>query len=440
LSKSLNDKKINFPPRFVLICLGCKVNQAEAAMLTTSFIQHGWELANLKEEIQVLILLTCTITATAGRQSRKILNRLIKKYPKARIIASGCDVQASTTAYFKKKIEIVSRSDLVNLVSLVMTKKLIPQKTHFPPPNSGPFCPGQRLIGKNYTRGLLKIQDGCNANCAYCIIPTVRGQSRSLPLNDTINAWKKISQAGTSEIVLTGIHLGHWGIDLTPPTNLANLVSILLATHSITRLRFSSLEINEVNDNLITLMTTETRICQHLHIPLQTASNQLLKSMGRAYTNFQYAACIKTITKFLHRIQIGTDVIVGLPGETETDFQNTKKFIIKLPLSYLHIFPYSPRPNTLAATMSDLVSSHIIRQRTLILRNISKKKQLIFYQAQLGQCLNAIVENNGLTRTDNYCLAHLNSSQSTNDSIKIKVLDIKNSDITGPILKASVIK
>jgi threonylcarbamoyladenosine tRNA methylthiotransferase MtaB len=433
-------------PCFVLTSLGCKVNQAEAAALAAALSAQGWRQAGEGEPCDAVVLLTCTVTGAAGRQSRQMARRLIKAHPGARVVVTGCDAQTAPAAYVKAGALVLGRAGLAGLADLIAggapASQAGPQARSLaiplPAPDAGPWCPGARLPGQGRTRGLIKVQDGCDAGCAYCLVPTARGKPRSLPLNDAVAAWQAQGQAGAAEVVLTGVHLGRWGGDLTPPLGLTDLLRALLAAHPGPRLRLSSLEVSEVGRDLLALMAAEPRLCPHLHIPLQTGGDRLLGIMGRPYTAAQYAQALRAAEAALPGICLGADVMVGLPGEAEADYAATRELIASLPLAYLHVFPYSPRPGTPAAAMPERVPGPLARARAAELRALGQAKRLAFHQEQVGRCHEAVVEGEGLARTGNYCLARLDSPPPPGSLIAIEALGVEQTP-TGPMLRARVV-
>jgi threonylcarbamoyladenosine tRNA methylthiotransferase MtaB len=429
-------------PRFVLATLGCKVNQAEAAALAAELRARGWREAAEGEPAEAAVLMTCTVTATAGRQSRQMARRLIKAHPGVPVVVTGCDAQTAPGPYRKEGALVLGRAGLTGLAELIAGGTAAPQAASgsapLPAPDAGLFCPGSWLPGQGRARGLLKVQDGCDAGCAYCIVPTARGKPRSLPLHEAAAAWQAQGQAGAVEVVLTGVHLGRWGVDLTPPRTLTDLLGALLAAHPGPRLRLSSLEVSEAGGDLLALMAAEPRICRHLHIPLQTGGDRLLEIMGRPYSAAQYARALRAAEAALPGLCLGADVMVGLPGETEADFVATRELIASLPLAYLHVFPYSPRPGTRAAAMAGRVPGPVARARAAELRALGQAKRLAFHQEQVGRRHEAVVEGEGLARTGNYCLARLDSPPPPGSLVEIEALGVEQTP-AGPVLRARVV-
>jgi threonylcarbamoyladenosine tRNA methylthiotransferase MtaB len=424
---------------FTFACLGCKVNQAEAAWLTGRLTGLGWREAGPGEAVQAAILLTCTVTGSAGRQSRQMARRLLRRHPGAKVVVSGCDAQAASKSYDLPGLTWLPRARLADLPELLSGDQAWPAPAPPPPPESGPWCPGSRPPGQSRTRGLLKVQDGCDAGCAYCLVPLARGAPRSLPLDQACQALADLGIAGAAEVVLTGVHLGRYGNDLPDRPDLTRLLAALLAAHPGPRLRLSSLEVGEVSERLLALMADEPRLCPHLHLPLQTGSDQLLQTMGRTYQAADYAAVVEKAVRALPGLCLGADVMVGLPGETEQDFAATHELLASLPISYLHVFPYSPRPGTRAAAMPDRVPPALARERAALLRRLGEDKRLAFLQAQVGRRLSAVVEASGLGRADNYCLVALPRELPPGTRVEVLVDELKSSR-QGPLLQGRLLR
>lgn len=383
----------------------------------------GWTPVSAGQTADLVILLTCAVTAVAGRQSRQMARRLAREHARARVVVTGCDAQAAAQPYVREGLEVVGRADLAGLAARLAKA---PAASPAPPPSlplaspdAGPFCLGLRPPQAGRTRGLLKVQDGCDAHCAYCIVPQTRGKPRSLPLEQACGLWHGLGQAGAAEVVLTGVHLGRYGQDLTPPLDLLELVQALLAAHPAPRLRLSSLEVSEVGDGLLALMAREPRLCDHLHIPLQSGSDRLLQAMGRPYDSATYAQRLRAVARALPGACLGADVMVGLPGEQDTDFAQTEELIASLPLAYLHVFPYSPRPGTPAAGWPGRVPGPLAKARAARLRALGRQKRLAFLASQEGRVLEAVVEASGLARTGNYCLARLDKSAAVGSTVRV---------------------
>lgn len=426
MSSARDDSQPGQPDgRFVIACLGCKVNQAEAGVIGQELSAQGWTPAAQGQAADLVVLLTCAVTATAGRQSRQMARRLLREHPGARLLATGCDVQLGPQAYAKEGLEVVGRAELAGLAARLGQEAtaIAPSSLLLPlaPPDAGAFCWGFRAPQAGRTRGLLKVQDGCDANCAYCIVPQTRGRPRSLPLAQAQDLWRSLVASGAAEVVLTGVHLGRYGQDLTPPSHLLELVETLLAAHAGPRLRLSSLEVSELSDGLLALMAREPRLCDHLHIPLQSGSDRQLQAMGRPYDTATYARRLEAVAAALPGVCLGADVMVGLPGETDQDFAQSEELIASLPLAYLHVFPYSPRPGTPAASWPGRVPGPLAKARAARLRRLGQAKRLEFLSSQQGRELPAVVESSGLARTANYCLARLDGPAPLGALVRVRL-------------------
>ncbi|MCF8031450.1 MAG: MiaB/RimO family radical SAM methylthiotransferase [Desulfarculaceae bacterium] len=402
---------------FAITSLGCKVNQAEAAYLASCLEDRGWQRAGAEQEAELVILLTCSVTGTAARQSRQMARRLRRQHPDARVVATGCDAQADPVSYSEAGCKALGRSHLAGLADSLD----LPGEASPPPPDAGAFCPGVQFPGPERTRGLLKVQDGCDAFCAYCIVPHTRGRPRSLPIKEAAASFAELGQARALEVVLTGIHLGRWGRDLSPRAELTGLLEALLAAHPAPRLRLSSLESEELSDGVLALAKREERICPHFHLPLQTGSAALLRAMGRPYRPGQYAERVHAAREAMPGACLGADVLVGLPGEGEAEFAATRDLVASLPISYLHVFPYSPRPGTPAADMPGRPASETVKERAALLRALGREKRLAYYQAQVGRTLWVIIEGSGLGRAANYCLVRLEPALPAGEALQAKI-------------------
>jgi threonylcarbamoyladenosine tRNA methylthiotransferase MtaB len=413
----------NSPGRYLVACLGCKVNQAELSWLRTELEKKGFQEAAEGQSPDLALLMTCAVTAPAARQSRQAARRLRQSHPGTRVIATGCSVQAEPEAYESIGCTVLGRSNLIDLPKMAAGELAWPSHAEPGPPDLGGFCPGMSRIRPGRSRAQLKVQDGCDAFCAYCIVPHTRGRPRSLPLSHAVEGLRDL--AGAPEVVLTGIHLGMYGKDLPAGIGLVDLIHALLDAHPGPRIRLSSLEVNEVTDDLLELMASEPRLCQHLHIPLQSGSDAVLSAMGRPYTRAEFMERVNAAAGLMPRAALGADVLVGLPGEDETAFQDTYSLINELPLNFLHVFPYSPRPGTPAAEMKNRPQGLVVKQRSALLRKLGADKRRLFHEAQAGGTLSVIVENGGLARSGNYCLVELNQALPPGSLVKAAITGFK---------------
>lgn len=383
-------------PSFKVITLGCKVNQYESAFLAESLVEYGFLRAPDNERADIVIINTCTVTGTASRQSRQGIRRAIKENPGAFVAAVGCYVQAfpEELGQIEGISLLIGNRDKKDLPFLI--RKAFPEnlsKNHTRPFQRGQAfeqMPVRLFAGR--ARAFLKIQDGCEAFCSYCIVPKARGPSRSLDPEKAVSMMEEMTGHGICEVVLTGIHLGRYGRDLGPEISLASLLRKVAERSLPLRIRLSSIEPNEIDDEIIELVRKEPRICPHFHIPLQSGDNTILKSMNRHYSTERFEALIENIRSSIPFCAIGVDVISGFPGETEKAFMNTFSLIRSLPVTYLHVFPFSPRKGTPAASFSGRVEPAEIRKRTGLLRALGREKREAFHRSCLGKTLAIVSE------------------------------------------------
>jgi threonylcarbamoyladenosine tRNA methylthiotransferase MtaB len=383
---------------------GCKVNFAEASALSRQFKDKGFQLKEFREMADVYVISTCVVTAVAEKKCRAAIRQAHHLNPEAKIAVIGCFPELMPDEL--KKMEGVSLvlghsakfalfEEVERLFNHSVHRSVIPDSTEFV--SSWSF--GDR------TRSFVKIQDGCDYYCSYCTIPLARGHSRSEPIGNVICNVKEAARSGVKEVVLTGVNIGDFGKN-TRETFL-DLIRELEKVSEIPRIRVSSIEPDLLNDAVIDLIASSKKFMPHFHIPLQSGSDRILKLMKRKYNHELFASRIRKIRDLLPLACIATDVIVGFPGESEDDFRETYDFIEGLELSYLHVFSYSRRVNTLAASMNEPVQDKIKKQRSELLHQLSENKKKIFYLKNTGLTANVLFESdnsNGFMHgfTENY--------------------------------------
>ncbi len=393
-----------------LITLGCKVNQCESAALGHLMQEAGYRLGTDGTPADVVIINTCTVTGKAAMQSRQAVRKAVRSHPGARVVVTGCYAQtaAEEIASIAGVDLIVGHADKLRLAELLERynrEEVADDAGRESRRVVG--CPAEHFIplpagnASERTRAFLKIQDGCNAMCSYCIVPYARGKSRSMPAADVLGHMRQLGAAGFHEVVLTGIHLGLYGADLDPPFSLTGLLDSLEAEdRPVARMRLSSIEPAEVDTRLITQMAQpDSLLCPHAHIPLQSGDNGILRRMGRPYTRERFAHVIQQIRDALPDAAIGTDVLVGFPGEDDAAFEQTFELIRQLPVTYLHVFPFSPRKGTPAASFKGKVPERIVKARCRRLRNLGEKKKAAFYESLVGRTVQVLVETEKDRRT-----------------------------------------
>ena len=402
-------------PTFHLTSFGCRASQADGVALKRQLRDAGFAEAEDPAHSDVAVLNTCTVTGTADSEVRQVIRRIHRQNPRCRILVTGCYAQRAPEEIaaldgvawvlgnsHKHRVAEVLRSGLPGaehpevlpldppgeIPAKVMVGEISPE-FHF-----APAFPDDR------TRPTLKVQDGCDARCAFCIIPAVRGPSRSLSPAEVIGEVQDLERRGAREIVLSGINLGSYGRDLSRSITFLGLLERILNETAIARLRISSIEPMDVTPELIRLVAREARLADHFHVPLQSGSDRILRLMNRRYWTRQYAERILAIRESLPQGGIGADVMVGFPGETTQDHRGSADFIEGLPFTYLHIFPYSARPGTPAAGRPSQVDGRLAHERGAELRAIIARKRQAFLESQVGSTLPALTLADGLGRGD----------------------------------------
>lgn len=372
--------------KVAIYTLGCKANQADSDEFALDLQAVGLDVVSHKQPADVYIVNTCTVTAKAAYQSRQAVRRLMKKYPGSLVVVAGCDVENEKKIFEEMKGGLIvvpsrAKSDLAGIISKRL--RLRPEE--------------KETVGEYFSsrsRPFVKIQDGCENYCSYCIVPFVRGPLKSAGIKAITDKVEKISRKNFHEIVLTGIHIGHYGKDFGKKTDLSTLIEDLLKKTTIGRIRLSSLEPDELNKKLIKLVAqSHGRICPHFHVPLQSGCDTVLKRMNRRYTTEEYFNLISDIRSQLPNCSIGADVITGFPGETDREFEKTRSFIETLPITYLHVFSYSDRPQTAAFGMSDKVDEGTKKRRTSVLRGLSREKRTGFLKKRIGGKARVVFDN-----------------------------------------------
>ncbi len=377
--------------------LGCKVNQFESASFLTSLEDQGATLVPFSQPADIYIVNTCAVTGKAAAQSRHLVRRALRTNPEAKVVVTGCCAQVDSkmfTEISKDSICVVGNGNKHQLVDIALAdEKNDPDLFLGDISKEKEICflPVRQFT--NRTRAFLKIQDGCNCFCSYCIIPYSRGRSRSLSPEKVVEQMKVFAQEGIREIVLTGIHLGYYGKDLNPRLCLLELLEILDKQELPIRYRISSLELTEITSEMLQFIKQEKKFMPHLHIPLQSGDNSILKKMNRRYTAEMYVETMERVNNFLPEAAVGVDVLVGFPGEDDHAFLNTLELLESLPVAYLHVFPFSRRPGTPAYKMEDQTPNKIKKERVALLRELDHKKRVIFYGRNVGRVHRVLAES-----------------------------------------------
>lgn len=414
-------------------------------------------------QADVLVFNTCTVTAAADHDARAAIRRAHRENPQARIVVTGCYAQRAPeelsnlpgvtwvvgNSHKHLAAEIAAGSpaqrDFVALESLALSGPaftLVGDIFAHTELIAAPVLLGNQVSGK--TRPNLKVQDGCNNRCSFCIIPSVRGQSRSLPLERAIAETNALVAAGYREMVLSGINLGRWGRDLHPQQRFEDLLRALLDQTAIEKVRISSVEPMDWSDELISLLATSPRLAKHAHVPLQSGSDRVLRAMHRRYRPWHYVEKIRKIHEAIPEAAIGADVMVGFPGETDELFEESRTFIERLPFTYLHVFTYSSRPGTPSASMPGQVPVNVARERNRILRELVAEKNVGFRKRFVGRELQVITlqaddGNSTEALTDNYLKVRVEGHHPANSWMKVEVTETDNEGLVAMVQKQAAI-
>ncbi len=419
--------------------LGCKVNQYESEAMLKLFTAAGYELAAEISAADVVVVNTCTVTAVSSQKSRQMIRRAAGVNKNRVLVVVGCYAQSEPEQI--AKIDgvdvIIGTKDRTRIVELVETVLKNRGEKIFQVGRVDDIHTFEELPHSPHrTRAFLKIEDGCNNFCAYCIIPYVRGRVRSRSLESIRAESLELKSAGYKEIVLTGIHIGAYGRDLREKISLVDAVNVVLDAANPLRLRLGSIESVEMSDALIEMLKNDSRLCNHVHLPLQSGSDEILRAMRRPYTTKNFSELTARLVDEVPNISIGTDLIVGFPGETDELFAETLEFVRKQPFSKIHVFPYSARAGTLAASMPNQIPSQIKKARANLAVELSRAKAEKFSERLIGETVEIIAETstdgivNGLTK--NYVRIYVpDSGIELGAMIKVKVDKIFRDGVIG---------
>lgn len=427
--------------------LGCKVNQFETASFASDFIGAGFTVSADPAHADVIVINTCAVTAKASAQSRRDLRRLARSNPGALLVVTGC--QAQLGADELRRLPDLN-ADRLLLIGNDAKDSLLSQLAAHRQPLADP-----RLVDMNEartisrlavgqftgrTRALLRVQDGCDNYCSYCIVPMTRGRSRSLPLDEVLAQAASFAEHGHHEVVVTGIHVGQYGADLGADLDIADVLTALCETFPRLRFRLSSIEPTEISMKLLTLMQHRDNFMPHLHVPLQSGDNQILARMNRHYSSEQFIEKLALCRQVVPDAAIGIDVLVGFPGEQETHFNNTMAVLEQTDCTYLHAFPYSPRPGTRAADFAGQVEQTDKQRRVRLVRAFGEQRKTSFYRRFLGSRRSAVIEaerdHQGLLRgyTDNYIPIHLAGDDALiNSVVTVELAQLAESGVTAQL-------
>ena len=441
---------------------GCRATQADGAAIERQLLERGLARGQSPNEAEVVVLNTCTVTASADQDARAAIRRIKRANPEAQIVVTGCYAQRAPEEI--SKIEGVSlvignshKHALPDLAAQLVPKSFVPVASLGAPkkftPEAAPVVIGDIFAhtellaapvfdsesAAERTRPNLKIQDGCNNRCSFCVIPFVRGKSRSLSLDAVLREVDTLVAADYKEIVLSGINLGRWGNDLRPRVRFEDLLHTILEKTAIPKIRISSVEPMDWSNDLISIVGSSPRVCKHAHVPLQSGSDRILRKMHRRYRPWHYADRISRIRAAMPTAAIGADVMVGFPGETDEHFEETRIFIESLPFTYLHVFTYSSRPGTASIAMADQVPVHVARERNRVLRALIARKGEAFLDSLVDRDLEAVTltgQQGDCTDalTDNYQKLKLEGRHASNRLVHARITARDGSTVIGRLV------
>jgi threonylcarbamoyladenosine tRNA methylthiotransferase MtaB len=456
-------------PSFYVENFGCRATQADGAALERQLSERGLVLTSNSREADLVVLNTCTVTAAADQDVRSRIRNIYRNNPNCRILVTGCYAQRAPQELaslpgvswvvgnsHKHQIgEVVAKGTFVPVGALGSPKPAVSTEP------SGGDCEQEAAIlvgdifahtqlqaapvfgpGAERTRPNLKVQDGCDNRCSFCVIPSVRGQSRSLRMEEVLHQVEALVSAGYREVVISGINLGRWGRDLPGSWRFEDLVRAILEHTRLEKLRISSVEPMDWSEELIRLMAESGRIARHAHVPMQSGSDAVLRRMHRKYRPWHYAEKILRIHEAVPEAAIGADVMVDFPGESEAEFGETVAMVQELPLTYLHVFTFSARPGTAAASMGRQVGPAVARERNRILREIASAKKQRFMESFVGHELPAIIlstQGPDWTEalTDNYLKLRLAGRHEANQWVKARIVAVEGEWLTGSVTDSS---
>lgn len=433
--------------------LGCKVNQYESNGISAQLEYKGYKKGEKKKPADIVIINTCSVTSKAGMQSRQAIRRIIRDHPDAKVVVTGCHAQTSPDEI--QKIEematrgkIVGQADKTRIANHIEPLMMDDDRHTFkkaPFENTIGFSGFKKAVKGEMTRAYLKIQDGCDAFCSYCVVPYARGSCVSMPKDQVFQHLKELNDAGFKEVILTGIHMGMYGQDFKKKLSLFDLLNQINHIQPVHRIRLSSIEPGEVNDGIIQLAKPGNILCDHFHIPLQSGDDDILKMMKRPYSGAAFENLINKIHKIVPSAAIGVDILIGFPSETDAQFEHTYQLIEKLPVTYLHVFPFSARKGTPAYHFKMKVDAKTIKERCNKMRKLGQRKKLAFIESNLGKPLEGLIQHtpdpeSGKLRavTSNYLTVGLDKKQ----DLQGKIIDLiceqcdSNLNITGRIINA----
>jgi threonylcarbamoyladenosine tRNA methylthiotransferase MtaB len=408
--------------KYAIVTFGCRVNQADSFTIEDELRRRG-DVAAAPEHADLVVVNTCSVTASADQGARQTIRRIARTNPGVRVVVTGCYAtrRPEEVSQLPNVVRVIANSRKDSLVRLLETEGELTTAERF---NGGDGPCGLALepgvAGR--TALTLRVQTGCDQHCSYCIIPTTRGTGRSRPITEVLQEVRRAVDAGYREIAITGVHLGSYGRDIGDGTDLARLVRVLSDWPDDVVFRVSSLEPMDCTPAIIDVAAHSLRIAPHFHLPLQHGSDVVLRAMKRPYTSGDFQRVVERVHARLPSAAIGTDVIVGFPGESAEQFAATASLLESLPIAYAHVFPYSDRPSTAAAALEPKVDGNVIRDRARVLREVGAAKSREFRRNQVGRLMRALTVDDGASVvTGNYLKVRISNPQPRNSWVALRI-------------------
>ena len=423
---------------FFIANFGCRASQSEGASIHQELLESKAREAESAYDASVVVVNSCTVTEEADRQVRQMIRRVASRNPNARIIVTGCYAQRAPEELANlPQVCYVAGNSHKPLVGRLARNLLDEDFSTYGRAEilcSSIFLerelrPASHLGSGGRTRAVVKVQDGCNANCAFCIIPAVRGRSRSIEVEAALHEVRELVSRGYKEVVFSGIHLGTYGRDLSQKTSLYELICRVLEIPGLERARLSSIEPFELVPEIIDLVADQPRLAHHFHVPLQSGSARILRAMRRPYSPEYYADLVRRIRHRVPDAAIGADVMVGFPGEMDDDFSATFRLIEDSPLTYLHVFPYSSRPGTVAAGLPHAIPEQVSRLRARGLRNLAAQKNEEFRRQMIGQEIDVLTLEDGSAISSNFVRVSVPVDSPSNEWIRVRVTELEEAGL-----------
>jgi threonylcarbamoyladenosine tRNA methylthiotransferase MtaB len=408
--------------KYALITFGCRVNQADSLVMERELRRRGGTSTSA-DEADLVVVNTCSVTATADQGARQTIRRIARSNPHARLIVTGCYAT-------RRPEEVGALPNVVQVVPNDQKERLADRISIWPPTTAERFADGDGACGLELAPGAggrtaftLRVQTGCEEQCSYCIIPTTRGASRSRPTGVVLEEIRRAVSAGYKEITLTGVHLGSYGRDLSDGSTLTALVQVLAGWPEDVLFRISSLEPMDCTPDIVDLVAASPRLAQHFHLPLQHGSDVVLRAMRRPYSVSHYEGLVRSIRAAMPDASIGSDIIVGFPGESPDLFEEMLSLLRELPLTYLHVFPYSDRPGTHATSLRGKVNGVDVRERSHAVRAIGEQMRRRFHESQVGRTVRGLTVDDGRSMvTGNHLKIGLNEQRQRNEWVRAEIV------------------